>query len=149
MSDVRYALLEHLLLRHLTPGHLATLAGCATERSYEPGEWVFRAGEPASHVILVRNGRISLAYEAPERGSPQLVGGEAFGTAWLRPRTEWGCDGRAIEPTRTLLLDGACVRRKCETNPSLGYELARTFALDLHDRLDQARRELASRRPAP
>lgn len=149
MSDVRYALLEHLLLRHLTPGHLATLAGCASARRFEPGELLFRAGEPASDVILVRDGRIELTYAEPARASAHLVGGEAFGTAWLRPRAEWRCDARAIEPTRAILLDGACVRRKCETNPTLGYELARTFVLDLHDRLDAARRELAAGRSAP
>lgn len=139
MSDVQRALLEHTALRQLQPGHLAALTGCARLLRFGPEEWLFRTGEHASSIILVLSGRVALA---SPHGTPvgALLPGDVYGTSWLRAGERWPNDGQADEPTETLQLDGTCVRRKCRTDPELGFELASRLLLHAYDRLDQLRR---------
>jgi hypothetical protein len=47
-----------------------------------------------------------------------------------------------MEPTRAIALDGACLRRKCEDIPSLGYELMKRFARVLDESLQASRLQL-------
>ena len=39
---------------------LAHVAGCAQTARFEPGEVMFRAGQPANTFFLVRHGRVSI-----------------------------------------------------------------------------------------
>jgi len=49
--------------------------------------------------------------------------GEILGWAWLVPPYRWHLDAHAIELTRAIALDGQCLRKKCEEDKNLGYEL--------------------------
>jgi CRP-like cAMP-binding protein len=53
--------------------------------------------------------------------------GDVVGWAWLFPPYRWYFNGRAVEPTRAIVLDGLCLRRKCEQDPDLGYEFMKRF----------------------
>jgi hypothetical protein len=68
--------------------------------------------------------------------------GEILGWSWLVPPYRWRFSGRALELTRVLMLDGKCLRGKCEKDHELGYELLKRFADILASRLDAARLQL-------
>jgi len=44
--------------------------------------------------------------------------------------------------TRVFVLDGACIRKKCQENNALGYELLKRFAQIMERRLEATRLQL-------
>jgi hypothetical protein len=65
-----------------------------------------------------------------------------MGWSWLFPPYTAHFDARAVEPIRATVLDGACLRRKCEADPALGYEIMKRFSGILIERLQSTRRQL-------
>lgn len=68
-----------------------------------------------------------------------LEGGDILGWSWLVPPHFWRLDARALEPVRAVALDGACLRRKCEENHELGYEILKRFAHIMEQRVQSLR----------
>jgi CRP-like cAMP-binding protein len=124
---------------------LALVAGCAENARYEKDEMLFRAGDPANHFFVVRQGRITLEMQPP--GHEPIVfatagEGEVMGWSWFIEPYRWMADSRALELTRVLRFDGACLRRKCDADPRLGYELMRRFARTLAQRFQETEQQL-------
>jgi CRP-like cAMP-binding protein len=136
---------EHPVTRGLSAGDVALLAGCARNVRFQPGEYLFREGEDAEHVFLVRHGRVALEVHAPGRAPlviQTLSGGEIVGWSWFFPPFRWHFDARAAELTRALQLDAACLRSKCESDPRFGYELLKRISAAMADRLLATRMQL-------
>ncbi len=125
--------------------YLELLAGCAKNVRFEPDQFIFREGREANHFYLIRQGRVALEMGAPGRGSitvQTLEEGDIVGWSWLFPPYRWHFDARAAEPTHALALDGKCLRKKCEEDPRLGYEMMKRFAKIMVERLQTARMHL-------
>ncbi|MFJ9370058.1 cyclic nucleotide-binding domain-containing protein [Nocardia sp. NPDC101769] len=122
---------EHPFLAGLAPEYLALLAGCARNIRFGEGTFLFREGSPAGQCFLIREGKMALEIAAPGRG-PSIIEtlgpGEVAGFSWLMEPQWWEFDGRAVEPGRAIVLDGACLRGKCTADPRLGFELMQVFA---------------------
>jgi CRP/FNR family transcriptional regulator, cyclic AMP receptor protein len=135
-------LAEHPFFAGLDEDALTLLAGCAENVHFRAGEVLFRSGTPADRFFIVRSGRIALELVAPGR-APLVVetadAGEVVGWSWLVPPYQWFCDGRAVEETGVVALDGACLRAKCETDPSLGFQLLSRVTDVMYDRLQATR----------
>src|SRR5690242_15803351 len=105
--------------------YVELIAGCGSTTGFDAGSYPFREGDPADSFYLIRHGRIALELFAPGRGQ-MIVStfgpGEIVGWSWLFPPYRWHFDGRAVEPVRALIFDGACLRAKCEADHTLGYE---------------------------
>ena len=71
-----------------------------------------------------------------------LGDGTVVGWSWLFPPYRWSFDARAIEDTRAIAFDGACLRGKCDSDHELGYVLMQRFAQIILDRLQAARLQL-------
>jgi hypothetical protein len=67
---------------------------------------------------------------------------DIVGVSWLIPPYRWAYDARAIELTRAIALDGACLRQKCEADHDLGYELMKRFVPILVQRLQASRLQM-------
>ncbi len=136
---------EHPFLQNLSPEHLRTLAAWSRELEFGRGELLFREGGPATGLYLVRSGRVSVELHTPDRGPApvQTVGpGEAVGWSWLIPPHRLRFDGRALEPTRVILIDGEPLRAACESDPELGFHLLRRLVGMLAGRLEAARLQI-------
>jgi CRP-like cAMP-binding protein len=145
METLEGILAEHPFFKGLDPRYLQLAVGCASNARFEAGELVFREGEEANHFFLIRQGKVALEVFAPSRGSltiQTLEDGEILGWSWLIPPYHWRFDARAVEMTRTIVLDGRCLRAKCEEDHDLGYELLKRFAAILGQRLDATRFQL-------
>jgi CRP-like cAMP-binding protein len=130
------------VLRGLSREHLATIAGCATNRVYGPGEFVMREGEHADAFYIVRRGTVAIETVVPGRGAvavETLHDGDVVGWAWLVPPYRTAFDARALGTAHLLALDGACLRGKCDDDPSLGYALLKLLAAVFTDRLRDTR----------
>ncbi len=133
------------LFSGLEPAHLAELVGCASHAAFPAGAFLFREGEPAAAFFLIREGSVALEIAVPGRGGyviQTLGAGEVAGFSWLIEPHHWEFDGRAVQPTRAVQVDGVCLRAKCEADPRLGYQLMRRFAALATTRLQATRLQL-------
>jgi CRP/FNR family transcriptional regulator, cyclic AMP receptor protein len=145
MRTLEGVLATHPFFGGLDPRYLELAVGCASNMRFNAGEFIFRAGEEANHFYLIREGKVSLEVFAPARGSltiQTLRGGDILGWSWLVPPYTSKFDARAAEMTRAIVLDGKCLRDKCEADHELGYELLKRVAPILGQGLDATRLQL-------
>lgn len=145
METLEPILREHPFFAGLDPRHLSVLVGCASNVRFDAGQYIFRGGEEATHFYLLRHGKVAVEIYAAERGSITILTlgeGEVLGWSWLLPPYHWKFDARAVELTRAIALDGVCLRKKCEEDHDLGYELLKRFAHVIEDRLEATRFQL-------
>lgn len=142
MRTIEEYLPDHPFFAGLDADALALVAGCATNVSFAPGEFLFREGEPADLFYVVRRGRVAIEVHGPAAGTVVLDtadAGDVVGWSWLVPPYRWLFDARAVEATGAVTFDGRCLRSKCEEDPHLGYELMRRVAQVMYERLAAAR----------
>lgn len=129
----------------LDPGAIALLAGCAGNVHFDAGEYLFHEDQPADAFYIVRHGSVALEAFVPTRGPVTIEtidAGEVIGWSWLFAPYRWHFDARALGVVRATGFDGACLRRKCEDDHALGYDLMGRFAQVLIQRLQWTRLRL-------
>ncbi len=135
------ALSEHPFFQGISEEYSELVAGCAANMVVQAGGYVFREGEPADKFYLLRHGSVSVEVHAPGR-EPIIVdtlsAGDLLGWSWLVPPFRTQFDARALELTRLMSLDAACLRGKMEEDHHLGYELHKRFAPVVARRMDAA-----------
>lgn len=145
METLQRILADHPFARGLNDRHLELLLGCASNVRFEAGQLLFREGEEANQFYLIREGKVAVELFAAERGLINILTlgeGEVLGWSWLVPPYRWRFDAHAIESTRTIALDGKCLREKSERDHDLGYELLRRIAHIMEERLQATRLQL-------
>jgi CRP/FNR family cyclic AMP-dependent transcriptional regulator len=145
MSTLQPIIAAHPFFNDLAPEHLELIAGCARNIRFQPGTFLFRAGEEANTFYLLRHGKVALQIFVPERGAltiQTIEAGDVLGWSWLFPPYRWKFDAQAIELTRAIAFDGQCLRAKCEADLDLGYQLMQRFAQVMMQRLQATRIQL-------
>jgi CRP-like cAMP-binding protein len=145
METLERIIASHSFVQGLEEKYIELIVGCAANVRFEPEQFVCREGEEADNFFLIRHGKIALEIFMPERGATvieTLGENEILGWSWFFPPYRWHFDAKAIELTRAIAFDGKCLRRKCEENHDLGYELAKRFAAMLMERLQATRLRL-------
>jgi CRP/FNR family transcriptional regulator, cyclic AMP receptor protein len=145
MDTLEPLLSKHPFFEGLDSNYLKTLTGCASNRRFPRGDMIFKEGEEANQFFLIREGRVAIEIFVEARGPvtiQTLSAGEILGWSWLVPPYHWRFDARAVDEVRALALDGKCLREKSETDPRLGYELLKRFALVITRRLEATRIQL-------
>ena len=129
--------------------HIELLAQCATPVQFEPGQLIFRAGEPANGFYLVEKGCVALEGSVVEHGTvtTDTVGaGEPLGWSWLFPPYVWHFDARATEPTTALCFSGILLRQHRDEDLHLSHELFQRTCAVMMRRLQAARQKLLKRK---
>ena len=145
METLERILAEHPFFKGLEEPYLQLLVGCASNVRFNAGEVVFREGEEANRFYLIRQGKVAVETFAPGRGPiiMQTLGeGEVLGWSWLIAPYRWRFDGRAVELTRAIALDGECLRGKCEEDHNLGYELMKRVSHVMEKLVEATRLQL-------
>jgi CRP/FNR family transcriptional regulator, cyclic AMP receptor protein len=133
---------EHSLVRGLSEGHVAFLSGCTKNVRVAAGRFLFREGNAADELYLVRTGKIALEVHDGARGTVvvETIGADdTLGWTALNPPYRWSVDARAIEPTLLFAINGTCMRQKLEADHSFGYAFTRRMMNEIHERLERAR----------
>lgn len=115
------------------------VSGCAKNARFDAGQYLFHEGEAADQFYLIRHGGVAIELSAPGRGAitvQTLAEGEIVGVSWLVPPYRWTYDARAVGLLRAIAIDAACLRRKCEADHDLGYEMMKRFVPVLVQRLE-------------
>lgn len=136
---------EHPFFRDLEERYLQTIVGCASNRRFGAGEYLWRAGERADVFYLVRTGTVALETYVPTRGALRVETvdeGEILGWSWLLEPYRWHFDARAVTEVRAFGMDAACLRGKAEGDHELGYQLLRRFLPIIEERLEAMRLKL-------
>ncbi|MCX6989700.1 MAG: cyclic nucleotide-binding domain-containing protein [Chlamydiae bacterium] len=117
---------EHSFFQGLSPEDLAFIAGCGKNVHFQEGQVIASSGDAANEFYLLRDGQVALSIGAPPR-KPfifQTLGvNEIVGLSWLIPPYQWTASAQAQCATRAIAIDGACLRKKCENDPRLGFKL--------------------------
>ena len=136
---------EHPFFTMLDQTYRALVAGCAANLVVPANAYVYREGAPANHFNLIRTGRVAIEVYVPGKAPfivETLSGGDLMGWSWLVPPFRCSFDARAVDLTRLISLDAACLRGKMEEDPVLGYELYKRFSPVIAARVAAARRQM-------
>jgi CRP/FNR family transcriptional regulator, cyclic AMP receptor protein len=145
MQTLELILAEHPFFKGLKPEYLQLVTGCASNVRFDTGMYIFHEGEEASQFYLIRQGKVALEIFAAQYGPitiETIEEGEVLGWSWIFPPYRWHFNGRVIEPTRAIALDGKCLRAKGEADHDLGYELMKRVAQIMMERLQATRLRL-------
>jgi CRP-like cAMP-binding protein len=126
----------------MAPADIQLLAGCAKNVRAAPGEFLFREGDPARFIYLIRSGRVALQSDAAGRGGLMLEtlgAGEVLGWRALFEARPWHLDGWVVEPTLAFAFDGTCLRGKIAREPAFGLAVTQRLLQAVHERLERAR----------
>lgn len=144
-DELRHQLRFHPVLRDLGDRFVDVLADHARMVRFQPGEVVFRAGEPADCFFLIVTGTVSVR-AAPPGGQPRpiqtLLEGELLGWSWLFPPHHWSFDAVAETLSHAVEVDGAALRRRFDTDHELAYQVLLRIAGAMAKRLHGARRQI-------
>lgn len=145
MKGLDQIIIEHPFFAGLPADYAQLVAGCGRMAVYKKGEFLFKVGGEAQDFFLIRHGRVALELHIPGRTAFRfgtLSEGEIVGWSWLFEPHRWQFDARAIEDTRVVSFDGACLRGKCDDDPRLGYDIMKRFAQILVRRFSDTRLQL-------
>ena len=136
---------EHPFLEGMEEEHFELMVGCASNVKFDPGEYICREGQEANQFYFIRHGRMALELMTHDRG-PMIIKtineGDVLGWSWIFPPYVWNFDCKAIELTRAIAMDATCLRKKCEEDHHLGYELMKRFSHLMVQRLSATRLQL-------
>lgn len=133
---------EHPVIKDLDDSQLEYLSGCAKNVRLAANQFLFREGDPANELYLIRSGKLALELHDGGRGTrivETLGEGDAAGWSTLFPPYRWSMDGRAIATVQILSIDGACLRKKLDADHSFGYAFMRCLLKEVHQRLQRVR----------
>lgn len=145
MINMESILSEQPFLEGLNVEDFKLIVGCASNVCFDPDQFVLHEGEEANNFYIIRHGKVSVEINTAQHGpiTVQTIGeGDVLGWSWLVPPHYWRFDARAVEQTRAILLDGKCIRKKCEENHTLGYELLKRFSIVMMQRFEATRLQL-------
>ena len=142
MADI---LAAHPLFAGLDPKITDLLGGCAGNVHFSDGSYLFKADEAADTFYLLRAGEVALELRMPGRGRltvQTLSAGQVVGASWILPPYRWRFDARAVGDVRATGVDAACLRGKCDADPSVGYQVMQRFLPVVAERLQTTRLRL-------
>jgi len=144
MEGLERVVREHSFFAGMKQEYTDIVTGCAKNVRFESGEYLFREGETADQLYLLRSGRVALEVDTDEGAVTLQTVSESdiVGASWLVPPYRRGLSAKALELTRAIALDAACLRGKCEDNHDLGYEMMKRFMPILIQRLRAARLQI-------
>ena len=146
-------LAAHPFLAGMSERHLQILSECTIETHFEPGQVIFRAGDPANGFYLIESGKVVL--EEPQADGKGMMidvvsAGEPLGWSWLFAPYLWQFDARTSEPCRALCLSGIMLRQHRDEDLFLSHELFKRMSEVMVHRLQAAHSRLsAARKSAP
>ncbi len=142
------ALANHAFLKGMSPAHLTALAGCTQRMTITAGQYLGREREPAQAFYLIQAGQVVIEIHKRDHGAVRLqtLGpGSIVGWSWLVPPHRWQFDARVAETVQVLALDADALRRQCEQDHELGYQLLKRLVAVIASRLAATRHEILER----
>jgi CRP/FNR family transcriptional regulator, cyclic AMP receptor protein len=140
-KSIEQCLADHPFLKGMTQHQIKVLSESAVQTRFEPGQIIFKTGEPANGFYLIESGTVVI--EAAVNRPPIVVdivsAGEPLGWSWLFAPYLWQFDARATEPTTAICFSGILLRQHREEDLTLSHELFKRMSKVMVRRLQAAR----------
>ena len=137
----------HPFLVGMNHTQLTLLTDCAVARHFKTGQTILREGEFANGFYLIETGKVALESVAGfgESIPLQIVGaGDLLGWSWMFPPYVWRFTARAVGPIDAIFFYGTTLRKNCEKDHPLGYELLKRTTRVMLRRLQATRDRMLS-----
>ncbi|MFC1556511.1 cyclic nucleotide-binding domain-containing protein [candidate division KSB1 bacterium] len=143
MEKIAEMLKKNFLLKGLDDKYLSKMAKFAVKEHFESGKIIFRMSDEVHKVYIIESGAVSLESSLSTRKEPitiQIIRkGESFGWSWFLYSNTSLFDARTIEHTEVIAFDSNNLRKLCENDHDLGYELLKRITRILTQRLSMTR----------
>jgi CRP/FNR family cyclic AMP-dependent transcriptional regulator len=145
-DDLEKNIATALFFSGMSERHVRMLADCACRTHFDKGRVIFHQGETANRFYLIEDGSVDLE-AATKSGERKVLAGTIgprglLGWSWLFEPYEWQFTARALSATTAIFFYGTVLRERCETDPSLGFELFKRMSEEMVKRLQSARKRL-------
>ena len=146
---------ENYIFRDLSTAQLQKIASISQENTYQPGQTIFREGDQAKDLYILKEGKVLLEMRIapyPERTpSPSatidvVTKGELFGWSALVPPHIFTLSASTAEKCQVVTLDSAKLIELMDSDPVMGYEVVKRLAKIISTRLKRSREMLMSER---
>jgi len=147
MSDLELTnmLSCHPYLQGMSPEQLQKLAACCRRMTITAGQYLGREKEAADAFYLIQSGQVAIETCTPDRGVvciQTLGAGDLVGWSWVAPPHIWQFDARVNAKVDVLAFDAAALRKACQEDHELGYELLKRLVVVIARRLAGTRMKL-------
>jgi len=140
------------LFKSLSDEQLKAIAKLGQEKSFEPGEEIFKQDEKAKTLYVLLDGAVTLIFtvgtEAQEETDLMVEtldqAGNIFGTAALVNPFIYNVTARCTNPSRTLAIDSVGVQEIIRREPIIGFEVMTKLAQLYFNRLNATRAAVTS-----
>lgn len=119
------------LFRQLDDAALADLAGLIKTEEYSAGTYLFRAGDAANAMFLIRSGRVHIMLSDTEGREVMLAdlrSGEFFGELALLDGKPRSANAVLVEPSTLAVLSRATLLSFIDRRPGISLELLSAMA---------------------
>lgn len=144
--DISIAVTQYALLDGLSRAEVAVVQGFFERRTYEPGDVIIRAGDPARELFLLSRGLVSVFLPLENGARKRLATfspGMAFGEMAIIDRAPRSATITAETAVSCDLLSLARLTALGVTHPKIKIRLLENLSLDLCRKLRKANREIA------
>lgn len=131
METIEAVLAAHPFFQGMDPQHVAAVAACGRQVQFKAEEFLCREAEEALDFYVIISGSVSVEIFSARRGpltTTTVEEGEVLGWLWFEQPYHWHLDARARQVTRTIALEVAALKARCEEDHDLGYELMKRYA---------------------
>jgi len=100
-------------------------------QTFEPGEVIFRRGQPGMHMYAVINGEVEIGDFSDDLPATRLGPGDFFGQTDMRQDVPYQCDAFAVQKTRVLPINSSAFLDQVRAQPLLALYVLRMQVLKL------------------
>ncbi|PKN28563.1 MAG: hypothetical protein CVU64_12595 [Deltaproteobacteria bacterium HGW-Deltaproteobacteria-21] len=113
------------ILGGLDDRRLSAVGNCCTEARFQRGDKIFGAGEEASYLYAVMEGKVELKADLQYSLQENIVQeNKVFGwPSMISPNVYQFAAYSASRSTKVIRIDAACLKRLFEKEPELGYTI--------------------------
>jgi len=137
------ALKKANLFDSLSDDQLKAIAQIGEERSFKPGEEIFKQGQRAKTLYVLLDGVVTLRIKAEEEidlmAETLKQGGDVFGTPALMSPYICNVTARCTKTTKVLAIDAAEFQKIIRQDTAIGFEVMTKLAQLYFNRLNTTR----------
>jgi len=145
MNEMQSLITAHPFFKGFKSHHVELITECASNAQFQKGVYMFREGESADRLYLIREGKVAVEVQMSGKDPLAIMtisGGGVVGWSWLFPPYRWHFSVRVMEDTATIAFDAKCLLSKCKEDYELGYELMLRCSHIMGERLQATRLQL-------
>ena len=133
------------LFKGLSESQLDNLISISNETSMQAGQWLYREGEAAGQIYILKDGAVELLTTVDEVELPITIvrePGNCFGTSTMVPPHQYSLSARCAEDGALLHIKKTDLDEIIKADVEIAHVVLTNLAKHFLDRLKETRQEL-------